>query len=90
MVVAESRMDNKMDGMHTAVDIEACAFGSTSGHGSGTVLWGAVSNSNDDVSPWPYGQLTSRRQIWQMPCHIYNIKPGNTCEAPLVFLGNTQ
>lgn len=48
-VDAECRTENKMDGMHAAVEVEACAFGSISGRGSGVVLQDTVSSSNDEV-----------------------------------------
>ena len=51
MVNAEYRTENKMDGTHTAVDVEACVFRSTSSNGSGIVLRGSVSRSNDGSSP---------------------------------------
>lgn len=40
-----------MDGMHTPVEDEGCAFGSISGKSSDIVLRGTVSSSNDEVPP---------------------------------------
>lgn len=39
-----------MNGMHTTMEVEGCAFGDISGKGSGVVLRGTVNGGNDEVS----------------------------------------